>query len=659
MSLNDNLVAFWKLGEASGNRADSIGSNTLVDNNTVTQADGKVGKAAQFTRANAEYFSVADNTDLSTGDVDFTVSVWIYIDALPGGGAAFLEIINKYHSVTNQREWLIDWSEAANLLSFAVSPDGSTSGTANQVFATSFGVPPVATWIFIVAWHDSVNNTINIQVNDGPIESEVYTLGVFDGTADFNIGSLNQNASGYFDGRIDSAGVWKGRVLTFLERSQLYNGGAGIETPFLESTYTEPVTVVTQSCDSDTQFNKEIILPRFVSDGDDLNTVIKFLDQQAEIIEDKYNSQVARSVPCDICVVNGSIIFDCGKCIRHEVAADADINSISFINCFAGDELDILFRASKDVEISGWPSHLTCTHCGTAEDPTKLLSGQIFRRPLFFNSGGRASMLGGISECIGACIKKAVQGGASVSASVDSCSASCGEGEEEASSGRGVGAEPTEPTGACACTPDEGNLLTVVVCTDIDCTATEPKIELTACGGTPPYTWSVVGGETPTQTDSGSSDRNTKIEPTANTTPGEPGNAYGRGHGETRSSRDPAQNCIRVWQSGATYNCAGVQTGSCTNRTPSEIGEMPINCELPSVNPDPGGCQDPSGIQASFCGVTCQHAGGCEPCEQVTIDIRTQTQKDNGCKPCAATMEGVVITVTDAVGAAVSTIVST
>ncbi len=42
MALLDNLVSYYKLDEASGNRADSQGGLTLTDNNTVTQAVGQV-----------------------------------------------------------------------------------------------------------------------------------------------------------------------------------------------------------------------------------------------------------------------------------------------------------------------------------------------------------------------------------------------------------------------------------------------------------------------------------------------------------------------------------------------------------------------------------------------------------------------------------------
>ncbi|MDA2917638.1 hypothetical protein MYX64_12505, partial [Nitrospinae bacterium AH_259_B05_G02_I21] len=75
-----DLKAHWKLNEASGTRSDSHGSNDLTDNNTVGQAAGKIGNAADFIRVNSEYLSIADNADVSAGDVDITWALWVWLD---------------------------------------------------------------------------------------------------------------------------------------------------------------------------------------------------------------------------------------------------------------------------------------------------------------------------------------------------------------------------------------------------------------------------------------------------------------------------------------------------------------------------------------------------------------------------------------------------
>ena len=87
-TLTTSLIAHWNLDEASGTRVDAKGGNDLTDNNTVTQATGIVSNAGQFTAANSEYLSIADNAALSTGDIDFTIPLW----ARAGGGGMSLPL---------------------------------------------------------------------------------------------------------------------------------------------------------------------------------------------------------------------------------------------------------------------------------------------------------------------------------------------------------------------------------------------------------------------------------------------------------------------------------------------------------------------------------------------------------------------------------------
>jgi hypothetical protein len=223
LTLTNKLVSYWKLGEVSGLRDDFYGANNLTDNNTVTQAVGKVGNAAQFTAANSEYLSRADNASLSTGDIDFTIAAWVYMDSDTGDA---MNIITKFNATTDNREYALDYGGTANRLTFTVNSVG-TSGNNTTVVANSFGTLSVGTWAFVVCWHDSVANTINIQVNNGTIDSAATSAGVFNGTSAFRIGSNGNSTPGqYWNGRIDEIGFWK-KVLTSTERTNLYNSGNG------------------------------------------------------------------------------------------------------------------------------------------------------------------------------------------------------------------------------------------------------------------------------------------------------------------------------------------------------------------------------------------------------------------------------------------------
>jgi hypothetical protein len=96
---------------------------------------------------------------------------------------------------------------------------------------TALGSPLATTWYYVVAWHDSTANTINIQINNGTPTSLSHTLGVYaSGTGLFSIGSTGGTAA-YMNGRIDEVSFWK-RILTADERMTLYNSGNGLAYPF-------------------------------------------------------------------------------------------------------------------------------------------------------------------------------------------------------------------------------------------------------------------------------------------------------------------------------------------------------------------------------------------------------------------------------------------
>lgn len=214
-----SLEGHWKLEEASGTRVDAHGSNDLTDNNTVTQNPGKIGDAGQFTAANSEYLSIVDNASLSTGDIDFTIAAWIYLDSK----SAEMTIAAK--DAPGDREWTLRWV-TGDVFRFDIWATGG--GSIGRVDANSFGAPSIATWYFVMAWHDATANKVYIQVNNGTV-NEVATTGVIaDKAAAFTIG---RRGTFNWDGRIDSVSFWK-RTLTTQERTDLYGGGSGLDYPF-------------------------------------------------------------------------------------------------------------------------------------------------------------------------------------------------------------------------------------------------------------------------------------------------------------------------------------------------------------------------------------------------------------------------------------------
>jgi hypothetical protein len=215
-TLFSNLQAYWSLDEASGNKADSKGGNTLTNTNTVATVAGKVGNASSFTKASSQYLTIADNATLSVGDIDFYFSFWVY----PTLNDATDQYIAAKAGGSGNRAWdlRIDWVNAR--LRFSVYNPSDTATTVNSANSSI----AINTWYFVECWHDSVNNVIAVAINNGPAVTAAHTTGVKDDTGPFQIGA--RNAGSFFQGYVDGFGFWK-YVPSSTDRSFLYNSGAG------------------------------------------------------------------------------------------------------------------------------------------------------------------------------------------------------------------------------------------------------------------------------------------------------------------------------------------------------------------------------------------------------------------------------------------------
>lgn len=214
-----DLRSYYKCEEAGGTRADSFSNVDLADVNSVVQRAGKIGRAAFFDQTNQEYLNGGDVHKL--GDTDWTIAGWFRLDSK----TTFQSLVAKWDTGTSNQSFLLQYSQGNDRLRFVVSDDGS-----NVVLVTgnSFGSPPTGTFFFLVVWHDSVANTINIQINNGTVDSAAHSAGIFVGTADFRIGASVVELAQTFDGRADEVTIWD-RVLSADERGSLYSAGDGVD----------------------------------------------------------------------------------------------------------------------------------------------------------------------------------------------------------------------------------------------------------------------------------------------------------------------------------------------------------------------------------------------------------------------------------------------
>lgn len=216
MSLLDGLVSFWDLDEISGMRYDAFGPNHLTDNNTVSSAAGKINLGANFVLANQEYLEITDAAQqgLKFGDTDFTIAAWVKLNSVTG----YKFFVTKSHD-TSGYEYALDHTAAAYRF--------YCRNTTTLTPVTGFGAATGA-WAFVLGWHDAVANTVNLQFNNGAPVSAAHTGGCQATTAPVRIGAYGSSGGNNFmDGGIDQVAIWN-RVLTSDEKTELYNGGAGL-----------------------------------------------------------------------------------------------------------------------------------------------------------------------------------------------------------------------------------------------------------------------------------------------------------------------------------------------------------------------------------------------------------------------------------------------
>lgn len=80
-NLTNNLISYWKLDEATGTRVDFYGDNDLSDVGGVSQSGGIKNQAALFIASNSTCLLRDNNSDLQTGDINFSLSSWFYLDS--------------------------------------------------------------------------------------------------------------------------------------------------------------------------------------------------------------------------------------------------------------------------------------------------------------------------------------------------------------------------------------------------------------------------------------------------------------------------------------------------------------------------------------------------------------------------------------------------
>lgn len=213
------LISYWNLTEASGTRADSHGSNTLADNNTVTSETSfngaKRNVSANFVKVNQESLS----TQLEWSTTNIHVALWARSNQDIAGTSGSL-ITKHIGGVPEWRIWTGNVDGTTDRVYLAASSVGQ-----NEDVNVDLGVAslPFGQWRMVEMRRNG--STIGVAVNGGAF-TDGSLNGVNTGDGVLRLGA-REFALDFFNGRLEEVGVWN-RVLTAQERTDLWNSGDGL-----------------------------------------------------------------------------------------------------------------------------------------------------------------------------------------------------------------------------------------------------------------------------------------------------------------------------------------------------------------------------------------------------------------------------------------------
>jgi len=216
-TLTTNLVAYWKLDEESGTRADFTGNGHNMALGTEPGfGSGLIGKATDFTRTSSEYLTAGNDSGLNNPG-DFSIAGWIKI----ASNSVHYELLAKGTEAIYSNGWMLRVSYG--VVNFNLYQDVSNNYSSNGTTNMGDG-----NWHFIVVTRAS--NVLKIYIDNGADEASSTINGTVTTTSNaYNctMGCYDDGSrTNFFNGLVDEMGFWS-KVLSSTEKTDLYNSGSG------------------------------------------------------------------------------------------------------------------------------------------------------------------------------------------------------------------------------------------------------------------------------------------------------------------------------------------------------------------------------------------------------------------------------------------------
>lgn len=222
-----NPISYWKLDESSGNAADSVGSRTLTNTNSVGYVSAKINNGADFgaSNTNKRLLYTVDSLGISTGAI--SISGWVKMSTEIGSGITrFFEHRNGANGIANYVEY--DFNGGTRRINIGRDRTGSAIEVARNTITLG-----TTNYTHFVMTYDG--STVTGYINGssiGTVASSGTGSAITDG---FCVGAT-VNGFLFASAIIDEVGIWN-VALSASEVTSLYNGGSGIQYPFISSNF--------------------------------------------------------------------------------------------------------------------------------------------------------------------------------------------------------------------------------------------------------------------------------------------------------------------------------------------------------------------------------------------------------------------------------------
>lgn len=225
MALTDNLTAYYKLDESSGDAADATGGGyTLTNNGTTTYSSAKINNGADFGTSNSTKF-LSRTTPVITGNI--TVSFWFKANSEPASGIND-GIFSIHDNSTSLKNYGVFYQNNAGTKRIQFDYHKNNVSDNYVTYNVTLGT---TNWNhFAFTWNGT---TFTGYFNGASVGTPLTISGGGSGTVGTNgpkIGKTERFTI-YSQGMIDECGIWS-RALSGSEITSLYNSGSGLAYPF-------------------------------------------------------------------------------------------------------------------------------------------------------------------------------------------------------------------------------------------------------------------------------------------------------------------------------------------------------------------------------------------------------------------------------------------